>query len=61
MELNMNKNGFIQKVNGPVIHVRDAAGLSMQEMVKVGNVGLIGEVISIEPTEAIVQGLEYEL
>ncbi|MDY6894470.1 MAG: V-type ATP synthase subunit A, partial [Thermotogota bacterium] len=49
---------YIKEINGPVVKVKDAEKLSMNEMVKVGNLHLIGEVISIDEDEATVQVYE---
>ncbi|MCC8022558.1 MAG: V-type ATP synthase subunit A [Clostridiales bacterium] len=48
----------IEGINGPVVTVRGKTGLSVMEMVYVGAQRLIGEVISVEETQAIVQVYE---
>jgi len=48
----------IREINGPVVKVRDAQGVFMNEMVRVGNLGLIGEVIGINGDMATVQVYE---
>jgi len=49
---------YIKEINGPVVKVKGVEKLSMNEMVKVGNLHLIGEVISIDEDEATVQVYE---
>ncbi|MDP4118032.1 MAG: V-type ATP synthase subunit A [Bacillota bacterium] len=51
-------NGTIYEINGPVVKVRDVKGFSMMEMVRVGNAGLIGEVIGINGRDTIIQVYE---
>ncbi len=48
----------IKEINGPVVKVKDAKGLSMNEMVRVGNLKLVGEVIGIDGDLATVQVYE---
>nr|WP_206076357.1 hypothetical protein [Marinitoga lauensis] len=48
----------IKEINGPVVKVKDAKGLFMNEMVKVGNFKLTGEVIGINEDIATVQVYE---
>ena len=48
----------IKEINGPVVKVKDAQGLSMNEMVRVGKMKLVGEVIGIEGDLATVQVYE---
>lgn len=48
----------IYSINGPVVKVKDARDLSMQETVYVGNKRLIGEVISNTSQEATIQVYE---
>lgn len=50
--------GLIYGINGPVVHVKGSRDFGMLQMVKVGNEGLIGEVIGVEPDNAIVQVYE---
>lgn len=54
----MAKQGYIYGVNGPVVTVKGTDELTMMEMVRVGNLGLIGEVIGIEDDRTIVQVYE---
>ena len=50
--------GEIYEINGPVVKVRDVKGFSMMETVKVGNAGLIGEVIGINGRDTVIQVYE---
>lgn len=56
----MSKNGpgIITVINGPVIKGTDMEAFQMREMVMVGKQRLIGEVISIEGKNAIIQVYE---
>jgi len=51
-------HGEIYGINGPVVQVRGNHPFKMLEMVRVGNEQLIGEVIRVLDTEAIVQVYE---
>lgn len=51
--------GYIKKISGPVVCAENSRELAMREMVHVGNEGLIGEVISIEEKQAIIQVYEH--
>lgn len=48
----------IKEINGPVVKVKDAKGVFMNEMMKVGELGLTGEVISMDGDLATVQVYE---
>jgi V/A-type H+-transporting ATPase subunit A len=48
----------IKEINGPVVKVKEAKGLSMNEMVRVGKMKLVGEVIGIDGDLATVQVYE---
>lgn len=50
--------GKICKVSGPVVVVEDMAGSKMYDVVKVGELGLIGEIIRLEEDRAVVQVYE---
>ncbi|MGO9645367.1 MAG: V-type ATP synthase subunit A [Candidatus Bathyarchaeia archaeon] len=52
------KPGKIQKVAGPVVVASEMRGARMYELVKVGGVGLIGEIIRVEGDTATVQVYE---
>ncbi len=50
--------GYIYGINGPVVHVKGSSDFGMMQMVKVGEEGLIGEVIGVESDHTIVQVYE---
>src|SRR6266516_3118794 len=52
------KPGKIERVAGPVIVAGDMLGAQMYEVVRVGDQGLIGEIIKIEQDRATVQDYE---
>src|ERR1700758_4426169 len=52
------KPGKIERVAGPVIVAGDMLGAQMYEVVRVGDQGLIGEIIKIEQDRATVQVYE---
>ena len=52
------KPGRIERVAGPVITASEMLGAQMYEVVRVGNEGLIGEIIRIEADRATVQVYE---
>ncbi|MFI5448969.1 MAG: V-type ATP synthase subunit A [Candidatus Bathyarchaeia archaeon] len=52
------KPGKIQKVAGPVVVASEMRGARMYELVKVGGIGLIGEIIRVEGDTATVQVYE---
>ena len=54
----MYKPGVIERIIGPVVVARDMLGVQMYELVKVGNAGLIGEIIRVEGERATVQVYE---
>lgn len=54
----MEQKGYISGVNGPVVTVAGTNELSMLEMVYVGELKLIGEVIGIEAGNIIIQVYE---
>ena len=49
---------YIYGINGPVVTVRGGTGLLMSEMVFVGENKLIGEVVSVDSQQAVVQVYE---
>ena len=51
-------NNCIYGINGPVVTLRGNTGLSMMEMVLVGNEKLVGEVIGINDTQTTIQVYE---
>lgn len=50
--------GIVQRVNGPVIVVRDITDAMMMELVHVGESGLIGEIMKLSGTRATIQVYE---
>ncbi|MDI6781562.1 MAG: V-type ATP synthase subunit A [bacterium] len=52
------KQGIITKVSGPLVVARDIAGARMADVVRVGNIGLIGEIIEIREQDASIQVYE---
>ncbi len=50
--------GTVQRVNGPVIEARDISDAMMMELVHVGEVGLVGELIKLAGTQATIQVYE---
>jgi len=52
------KPGIIERITGPVVVARDMLGGQMYELVKVGEAGLIGEIIRVEGERATVQVYE---
>ena len=51
-------NPKIKTINGPVVVAKDASSLKIREMVSVGNLKLIGEVISVEGDFATIEVYE---
>ena len=54
----MSNTAKIFGINGPVVTMNDAVGFSMQEMVFVGDLRLIGEVIGIDSARTTIQVYE---
>ncbi len=54
----MYKSGVIERIIGPVVVAHDMLGAQMYELVKVGTLGLIGEVIRVEGEKATIQVYE---
>lgn len=50
--------GYIYGINGPVVYVKGSNDFAMLQMVKVGNEGLIGEVIGVDSNRTVVQVYE---
>lgn len=50
--------GFISKITGPVVEAKQMLGSRMYDVVKVGEMGLIGEIIRLEEETAVVQVYE---
>ena len=51
------KVGRIQEINGPIVTV-ELAGLRNGEQVRIGEIGLVGEVIALDGPRALVQAYE---
>jgi V/A-type H+-transporting ATPase subunit A len=56
--MHLYKPGIIERITGPVVVAREMLGAQMYELVKVGELGLIGEVIRVEGERATVQVYE---
>ena len=54
----MEKTAVIYGINGPVVRVKNAPWLKMMEMVFVGNLRLVGEVIAVHDDETVIQVYE---
>jgi V/A-type H+-transporting ATPase subunit A len=56
----MNKRvvGTVQRVNGPVIDAKDITDAMMMELIHVGEVGLVGEIIKLSGSHATIQVYE---
>ncbi|HPP12808.1 MAG TPA: V-type ATP synthase subunit A, partial [bacterium] len=50
--------GRVYRVSGPVVEVEEAWSLSMLEVVEVGNLHLVGEVVHLKTGHAFVQVYE---
>ena len=50
--------GFIAKISGPLVIAKDMAGACMFDVVRVGNAGLVGEIIELKDNTASVQVYE---
>jgi V/A-type H+-transporting ATPase subunit A len=49
--------GIVRDINGPIVTI-DLAGIKSGEQVRIGEIGLVGEVISLAGRQAIVQTYE---
>ena len=54
----MYKQGTIERIAGPVVVAKNMLGAQMYELVKVGETGLIGEIIRVEEDKATIQVYE---
>lgn len=54
----MKKQGRVISINGPVIRAKGLSAFAMREMVEVGSLRLLGEVIRLEGDEGILQVFE---
>ena len=52
------ENGIVTRINGPIIHARNLAGVEMYEVVYVGELELVGEVVRIENDRCVIQVYE---
>ncbi len=52
-----NNQGFVREINGPIVTI-DLPGIRSGEQVRIGELGLVGEVISLNGREATVQTYE---
>jgi V/A-type H+-transporting ATPase subunit A len=52
-----SRTGTIRDINGPIVTI-DLPGVRLGEQVKIGELGLFGEVISLNGTQAVVQTYE---
>ena len=50
--------GIIKRVSGPLVIAKEMTGSSMYDVVKVGDAGLIGEIIQLKGDEAVIQVYE---
>ncbi len=50
--------GVISKISGPVIEAKNMLGVKLNEVVRVGNAKLVGEVIRINKDVATIQVYE---
>ncbi len=50
--------GFISRITGPVVEAKGMRGSRMYDVVRVGNEGLVGEVIRLEGDLAVIQVYE---
>jgi len=50
--------GFIGKISGPVVIAKEMWGAKMYDVVKVGKLGLIGEIIRLDEDQALIQVYE---
>lgn len=51
----MNKSGIITRISGPVVLAQDLENAGLYDVVKVGNAGLIGEIIKLKGDTATIQ------
>ncbi|NIO05198.1 MAG: V-type ATP synthase subunit A, partial [Proteobacteria bacterium] len=50
--------GVISKVSGPAVVARNMLGAKMYDMVKVGKIGLVGEIVRLDKDAATIQVYE---
>ncbi len=56
--MNDIQNGIVTRVNGPIVHARNLAGVEMYELVFVGEMELVGEVVRINGDRCVIQVYE---
>lgn len=49
--------GFIYRVSGPLVIAEGMSGAAMFELVRVGHLKLVGEIIKLEGDTASIQGI----
>lgn len=54
----VTQSGVINRISGPAVTARAMKGAGMYELVRVGEVGLLGEVIRLDGDTAFVQCYE---
>ena len=57
-EQNSKSKGTIHRISGPFIIAKNMSGSRMYELVRVGEAGIIGEIIRLEGTDAAIQAYE---
>ncbi len=50
--------GQIERISGPLVVAKGMLGTSMYDVVRVGNIGLIGEIIKLDGEKAVIQVYE---
>ena len=55
---NASRRGFVTMVNGPVLRASGMKNFGMREMVHVGKIRLLGEIIRMDGDEATIQVYE---
>ena len=50
--------GILHRISGPVVEAREMTGAKMNDLVKIGNEGLTGEIIKIKGDTAVIQVYE---
>jgi len=55
--MNSTRSGIVEEINGPIVTIR-LTGIRSGEQVRIGELGLFGEVIALQGDEAVVQAYE---
>src|SRR5271155_4392154 len=50
--------GYIERISGPLVVANDMLGSNMYDVVKVGDLGLVGEIIQLRKEKAVIQVYE---